>query len=253
MRRKKERSKQCQTNKQGKATQHTQGSHYMYTCTAMHNNQKIKVTIYVNSAIKYTPQYKTTIYTLCTYTSIDVYNHIRDMYVHNNKRNNQNKQKSQSQYFYQNPHINYMYMYVHTHFRSTRTMSKPPVTIENFLQHQTEEYQRHYLTKQRIARALEHQKNIRLFRTIPKHYLPAKTPELPVDDPSLSAEFYRNYETLFFQHLDKTIIHNTITLELEDARLRQAVLNTEQQLAAITEPPTTIAHHQKCACMCACV
>ena len=34
MRRKKERSKQGQTNKQGKATQHTQGSHmymYMYT------------------------------------------------------------------------------------------------------------------------------------------------------------------------------------------------------------------------------
>ena len=28
MRRKKERSKQGQTNKQGKATQHTQGSHY---------------------------------------------------------------------------------------------------------------------------------------------------------------------------------------------------------------------------------
>ena len=30
MRRKKERSKQGQTNKQGKATQHTQGSHFMY-------------------------------------------------------------------------------------------------------------------------------------------------------------------------------------------------------------------------------
>ena len=165
------------------------------------------------------------------------------MHVHSNKRNNQNKQKPESQYSYQNPHINYMY--VHPHFRSTRTMSKTQVIIENFLQHQTEEYQRHYLTKQRIARALEHQKNIRLFRTIPKHFLPAKTPELPVDDPSLSAEFYRNYETLFFQHLDKTIIHNTITLELEDARLRQAVLNTEQQLAAITEPPTAIAHHHQ--------
>ena len=32
MRRKEERSKQGQTNKQGKATQHTQGNHFVHTC-----------------------------------------------------------------------------------------------------------------------------------------------------------------------------------------------------------------------------
>ena len=42
MRRKKERSKQGQTNKQGKATQHTQGSHFhMYMYLDLHSLMSI--------------------------------------------------------------------------------------------------------------------------------------------------------------------------------------------------------------------
>ena len=48
MRRKKERSKQGQTNKQGKATQHTQGSHfsYMYMTLADVNSTCSHIPVY---------------------------------------------------------------------------------------------------------------------------------------------------------------------------------------------------------------
>lgn len=67
---------------------------------------------------------------------------------------------------------------------------------------------------------VQYQHNIQAYRSISKHYFPLKALETLIDEPTLAKEFQEQYEQIFFRHLDKTMLHNTITLELETARLQ---------------------------------
>lgn len=114
-------------------------------------------------------------------------------------------------------------------------------SVENFLKEQSKEYQRHLSTRNRLNQALNHQRNIRLFKTIPKQYLPSSLPCTHIDHPNLTSAFLQKYHNIFFQHLDNIITHNTINFELEEARLSSILLHTEKQLSALRAPKESVA------------
>ena len=114
-------------------------------------------------------------------------------------------------------------------------------SVENFLKEQSKEYQRHQSTRNRLNQALNHQRNMRLFKTIPKQYLPSSLPCTPIDHPNLTSTFLQKYHDIFFQHLDTVITHNTINFELEEARLNSILLHTEKQLSTLRAPKESVA------------
>lgn len=139
-----------------------------------------------------------------------------------------------------------MYTKLHTHYNRVLTLNiieltmATFITTEEMLQKNSSEYQQHLTTRNRIAKALEYQNNIMAFQTIPKCFLPSTTPQTVIPNPTLSTEFQTEYQQLFFRHLNKVITHNTITLELENARLNELVTRTEKQLSTLTAPSETI-------------
>ena len=96
------------------------------------------------------------------------------------------------------------------------------------------QYQRHCDIRNKARRVLQLQNNIRAFKTIPKQYSPQSYLQLVQPTPTLTHE---KYKELFFEH--------AITLEMEQARLRQIVSYTEEQLAKSTEPDATVATHYR--------
>lgn len=114
------------------------------------------------------------------------------------------------------------------------------ITIEETLKQNSTEYQQHLTTRNRIARALQYQNNIISFKTIPKRFLPS-TPEIVIPNTTLTNEFQTEYQQLFFQHLNKVITHNTITIGLENARLQEIITRTENQLSMLDAPTEVIA------------
>ena len=115
------------------------------------------------------------------------------------------------------------------------------MTIEETLKQNSSEYQQHISTRNKITRVLQHQNNIRLFKTIPKHYQPSATPEIVTHNPTLSNEFQTAFQQLFFKNLNDVITNNTISLELENSRLREIITRTENQLSTLASPAHVIA------------
>ena len=116
-------------------------------------------------------------------------------------------------------------------------------SIEVFLKKQTTQYQHHLSIRNKAQRVLQHQQNIRTFQTIPKHHLPARPLETPTTNTTLHANFLQKYHTIFFKHLDEVIMHNSITLELEETRLKHILLHTEKELSTLTAPSSIIAQY----------
>ena len=104
---------------------------------------------------------------------------------------------------------------------------------KTFIQLQTLQYQRHLTLKNKAINTLEHQNNLKLYKTIPKDYYPKKLLATVTPDSLLAQEFAQEFQNIFFQHLDKVITENQITLELEEARLRDTILQTEKHLTTI--------------------
>ena len=113
-------------------------------------------------------------------------------------------------------------------------------TAEEMLRLNTAEYQQHQSTKNRLSKALKFQENIQTFQTIPKRFYPSTTPEIICPSKELAEKFEAEYRKLFSRHLEEVITHNTISLELENARLKEIVQRTEKQLSTIQAPPETI-------------
>ena len=116
---------------------------------------------------------------------------------------------------------------------------------EEILKKYLSEYQQHLTTRNKIAKALQHHRNILHFKTIPKCYLPP-TPEIVTPNPILVNDFKMEYQELFFQHLTKSISHITITLELKNARLQELIIRTETHLSSLqasAEAIEQLRHH----------
>ena len=103
----------------------------------------------------------------------------------------------------------------------------------SFLQAQTKEYQGHSTRLVDLKLALEHQQTIQSNNIIPKQYQPK---QLKTFDSSLSQEFNRKYNTLFFQQLGQVITSNTIKIKLIECTLMSIVTQTEQYLSRLTLP-----------------
>lgn len=78
-------------------------------------------------------------------------------------------------------------------------------------------------------------------KTIPRRYKPPKTLTTVQHNSTLATDFEQKYETLFFQHLDKVITNDNITLELTNAATLNILAQTETYLASlpITPQPLT--------------
>ena len=106
------------------------------------------------------------------------------------------------------------------------------MNLSTFLREQGIKYQSHLLKQNKLSTTVHFQRNMQLYKSIPKQYLPPSGLDVPTNDnESLLVEFTRAYEEIFFQHLDKVIIHNTISLELEESHLRNITTIVKKHLS----------------------
>ena len=91
-----------------------------------------------------------------------------------------------------------------------------------------EEYLRLSANIQDLTATLNYQQQIQAHRTIPVSHQPRK---LKTSDVTITKEFEKDYEYLFFNYLDKAITNNNIQLELRKAALAAITLhiNTDQK------------------------
>lgn len=81
----------------------------------------------------------------------------------------------------------------------------------------------HLAKIKQLKKTLAFQRDVQVFRQIPKRYRPSAMLETPTESQSaLTTEFQHESEKLFFDHLSKVITFNTISLELELAQLRHS-------------------------------
>ena len=126
------------------------------------------------------------------------------------------------------------------HFQSPTMAMNTCTSTESFLEEKYPEHQQHLATRNRIAKILQNQNNIKAYKMIPKQYCPPTTLMTVPFNTTLKDEFESQFQKLFFQHLDKVITHNTIALELENARIQELITCTEKQISSkITSPSAT--------------
>lgn len=100
--------------------------------------------------------------------------------------------------------------------------------IEALVDGRRKEIQNHQKSITELERTLEQQRLIHAEKTIPKAYIPRL---LQTTNNQLTETFLNEYHTLFFQHLNKVIENNTISLELHSAALKSIITHIEQELA----------------------
>lgn len=88
-----------------------------------------------------------------------------------------------------------------------------------------------------LKKTLAFQNDILVFRQIPKRYRPSATLEIPTESQSpLTTEFLHEFERIFFDHLSKVITFNTISLELEMAKVRNSCPSSNSTLSTTALP-----------------
>lgn len=107
------------------------------------------------------------------------------------------------------------------------------LNIEMYLQKQTQMYQHILQNTANLKQTIKYQNMLKQNKTIPKQYLsrPLKT----FGTTLLNETFTIQYGNLFFQHLDKVLIHNQTSLELQQTKLTNIIADTERQLNMSTE------------------
>ena len=129
-----------------------------------------------------------------------------------------------------------MYIAIYTLFiHNLRIIRKMDVTT--FLQAQSREYQRHASHTAELRATLEQQLNMEMYKTIPREYQPK---QLKASKTSLTEEFTKEYNQLFFKHLEKVITSNQIELQLHTSALTRIIVQTEVHLSKSQLPSTEI-------------
>ena len=88
------------------------------------------------------------------------------------------------------------------------------LNIEVYLQEQTQLYQQVLCSTTELKQTIKYQNMLKQNQTIPKQYLPR--PLKIFGTTPLNGIFTLQYKELFSQHLDKVLIHNQMSLELQD-------------------------------------
>ena len=107
-------------------------------------------------------------------------------------------------------------------------------------------YQLHLSKRDHAYKVLKTQQDMRIHKTIPKKYMPPKTLDVVDLNTTLITDYLSKCHDLFFEHLQAVITQNSITLELEEGRLREIVSFTDVHLAKLVLPSSDIArlHNQ---------
>ena len=85
-----------------------------------------------------------------------------------------------------------------------------------------------------------------LYHTIPKKFKPPSIPTTVKSNSTLSDDFSRQYESIFFSHLNKVLTNDKVDLELTKAAMENIIANTETYLCSLEVPAQVRAdlHHQ---------
>lgn len=93
----------------------------------------------------------------------------------------------------------------------------------------------------KLEKSLKYQQSIKTHKIIPNKHKPAhKLIIAQPNDDALQSSFNKDFNKIYFTHLNRVIISNSITLEVKKARLQSIIENTENFLANSTEPPEYI-------------
>ena len=87
---------------------------------------------------------------------------------------------------------------------------------------------------------------MKTYRTIPRKFKPPSVPTTTNPDTQLTDDFNQKYEELFFNHLDKILMNDSLTLELTKSRIDNILAQTETYLSSLQASPQTLSdlYHQ---------
>ena len=110
-----------------------------------------------------------------------------------------------------------------------------------YLEQQSKEYQKHLDNRNKLDKAIKFHQQIKITREIPRQFKP-KIPNPISRAISLQEEFYKEYNELFFTHLDKVITQNQVSREIEEGALQAIINQTVKELAQLDKPPNEVQH-----------
>ena len=95
----------------------------------------------------------------------------------------------------------------------------------------SQEYSSHLSRTKKIEHTLEQQQKMMTYKTIPKMYRPqVLTTVNPI--PSITESFNKEFETIFFKHLERVITNNELALEVEKAHLVSVLSQVDHHLTS---------------------
>ena len=111
---------------------------------------------------------------------------------------------------------------------------------ERVLRLMSEEYQSHLTQIKKLENAIEQQQKMMMHKTIPKAYRPQVLTTVNRNR-SIVEDFNKNFEKLFFQHLERVQTSNTISLEIEKGHLTSVLHRVDDYLSKLKTTPDHIA------------
>ena len=128
-----------------------------------------------------------------------------------------------------------MYIYIVDHSYAHRMDSL------KYLEQRSIEYQNHLANRNKLEKAIKFHQQIKITREIPRQFKPKILN--PISRAiSLQEEFNKEYNELFFKHLDKVITQNQVSKEIEEGALRAIISQTAQELTQLDKPLEEIRH-----------
>ena len=117
------------------------------------------------------------------------------------------------------------------------------MSVQEFLDRQASAYQSHVNVISRTQATLKHQYQIQAQGTIPKKHRPLPPVIVTTDSnkESFNRKFHQQYQELFFNSLQDAITKNTVNLELEKARCKDILIQTERELCSANETGPVLA------------
>lgn len=111
------------------------------------------------------------------------------------------------------------------------------MSVQELLDKQASAYQRHVNVISRTQVTLKHQYQIQIQGTIPKKHRPLPPTIISTDSnkESFDKKFHQQYKELFFNSLQDAITRNVVTLELEKARCKDILIQTERVLCSVDQ------------------
>lgn len=117
---------------------------------------------------------------------------------------------------------------------------------QSFLDEQTRELNKCKQQQKEIERNIRYHQNMKTYRTIPRKYKPSGVPTTMNPKTQLTDDFNQKYEELFFNHLDKILMNDSLTLELTKTRIDNILKQTETYLSSLKVSAQTLStlYHQ---------